>query len=217
MPVDRHINFIQLQKACALEGCPVCRIAADREARYLDNLLFEHVSDRGFRAAHRKAGGFCPAHSRGLASYRDGLAVAILSRDILEDRIQAFARKKPWKPSAPCPVCLEQGRVVAEYLGFLAEIDTEGPTAEEGQELRAAFEASDGLCAPHYASLLAGKKRAPLWLREFQERKFASLLSRLSVFIDLSAYGRQAEFAALSEGDKLVWKEAARALRGDAD
>jgi len=228
VPVDRHINFIQLQKACALEGCPVCRIASDREKRYLDNLLFEHVSDRGFRAAHRQAGGFCPEHSRGLASFRDGLAVAILSRDILEDRIDSFARRKPWKPKARCPICLERERVETEYLGFLAEVDdgrdrgagsdAAAPgAAADGRELRAAFEASDGLCAPHWAALLDARKRVPAWLRDFQERKFAALLSRVSTFIELSAYGRQEEFARLSERDKVVWKEAARSLRGDID
>lgn len=221
--MDRHINFIQLQKACALEGCPVCRIASDREKRYLDNLLFEHVSDRGFRAAHRRSGGFCPEHSRGLASFRDGLAVAILSRDILEDRIDSFARRKPWKPKARCPICLERERVETEYLGFLSEVDPdEGraaspEAASDARELRAAFEASDGLCAPHYAALLSGKKRVPRWIKDFQEDKFAALLARVSTFIDLSAYGRQEEFARLSERDKVVWKEAARSLRGDAD
>lgn len=221
MAVDKHLNFIQLQKACAEDGCPVCRIVADREARYLDNLLFEHVSDRGFRAAHRTAGGFCPRHAKGLDSYRDGLAVAILSRDILEDRLESFRKRKAWKPKARCPICVERERIETEYLGFLAEVDdasSGGADADEDQkELRAAFEGSAGLCAPHYSSLLTLRRRVPEWLRDFQDRKFRELLERVSTFIDLSAYGRQAEFARLPEQDKVVWKEAALALRGTAD
>jgi hypothetical protein len=212
--VDRHINFFELQKVCEKSGCPVCRLVGDRAERYMDNLLFEHVSDRGFRAAHRAAGGFCDYHSRNLAAFRDGLAVAILGRDILEDRIASFKKRKPWKPKDPCPVCVERGRIEREYLTFLAESGGEG--ADE-RELRFAFEKSEGLCAPHYATLLAVAKRVPRWLTDFQERKFDTLMERTLQFIELSAYGRQAEFAKLSEADQLVWKELAIALRGTAD
>lgn len=214
MAVDRHINFFELQKACEKPGCPLCRLVTDRAERYMDNLLFEHVSDRGFRAAHRAAGGFCPHHARNLASFRDGLAVAILGRDILEDRITAFKKRKPWKPKDRCPVCVERGRIEKEYLSFLALAD--GPGKDE-TDLRAAFEASDGLCAPHYATLLAVARRIPRWLSDFQERKYDELMRRTLTFIDLSAYGRQAEFARLSEADQLVWKELAVALRGTSD
>jgi len=59
----------------------------------------------------------------------------------------------------------------------------------------------------------SGKKRqAPVWLKNFQEQKFKHLMTRLDKFIELSAYGRQGEFAALSEKDQVVWKEAAACL-----
>ncbi|MDR1863930.1 MAG: hypothetical protein LBQ67_08420 [Treponema sp.] len=220
--MDKHINFFELQKAAEKPGCPLCRIAADRARRYIDNMLFEHVSDRGFRARYRAAGGFCGFHARGLEAFRDGLAVAILGRDILEDRIDAFRKLKPWRPKSPCPVCEEQARIEEEYLGFLAGTGEAGPQtaepAKEENEFRAVFTASDGLCAPHYARLLLtprGKARSvPLWLKDFQETKFRDLLARAGRFIELSAYGRQEEFASLPESDKLVWKELARSLRG---
>jgi hypothetical protein len=232
MAIDRHINFFELREACALPGCPLCRIVADRGERYIDNMLFEHVSDRGFRAAHRAAGGFCGFHSRNLESFRDGLAVAILGRDILEDRIRAFKEGKAWKPKGRCPVCEERDRIEKEYLGFLACAG--GDSADEG-ELREAFTASEGLCAPHYARLLetaAPRKRRlpwgnspggsspggiPGWLKTFHEGKFEELLRRAGQFIELSAYGRQEEFAALPEKDQLVWKELALNLRGGSN
>ncbi|MDR3139415.1 MAG: hypothetical protein LBT95_07045 [Treponema sp.] len=232
MAVDRHINFFELQKAAAKPGCPLCRIVADRAERYIDNMLFEHVSDRGFRAAHRAAGGFCPFHSRNLVSFRDGLAVAILGRDILEDRILSFKTRKFPKLRGRCPVCLEQDRIEEEYLSFLAQ--SGGDSKEEG-ELREIFTASEGLCAPHYEKLLligqgkltGGQKRGlrlgqkpmriPPWLVEFHEHKFAELYRRVGQFIELSAYGRQEEFAALPERDQLVWKELALILRGSAE
>ena len=157
MPVARHVNFVSLVKACGRPGCPICSIVAERTNRYLDNLLFEHVSDRGFRAAHRASGGFCAEHSRGLSSFRDGLAVAILGRDILEDRISSFKKKRTWKPKAPCPICVERERMEREFLTFLASAsdavsskkakETRGDEEAAAVELRAAFEASEGLCA----------------------------------------------------------------------
>jgi hypothetical protein len=222
--MDKHINFFELQKAAKNPGCPLCRIVAIRAERYIDNMLFEHVSDRGFRARYRAAGGFCDFHSRGLEAFRDGLAVAILGRDILEDRIDSFKKRKPWRPKSPCPVCEERDRIEEEYLSFLAGTggkDGDSRVTEEEMEFRAAFTASDGLCAPHYARLLVtpkGKPRSvPAWLKDFQETKFNELLARVGRFIEFSAYGRQEEFAALSEKDQLVWKELALSLRGSAD
>jgi hypothetical protein len=209
--VDRHINFFELQKACERPGCPLCRITALRAERYIDNMLFEHVSDRSFRKSYRRAGGFCDYHSRRLAAFRDGLAVAILGRDILEDRIASFEKRKAWRPKERCPVCAEQDRIENEYLGFLAGCGGEG--ADE-RELRDAFSASEGFCAPHYGKLLASFRKIPRWITEFHGKKFAELKERVDAFIGLSAWGRQEEFRGLSERDQLVWKELALVLRG---
>ena len=215
MAVDKHINFFELQKAAGKPGCPLCRIISDRADRYIDNMLFEHISNRSFRALHRAAGGFCPFHSRNLVSFRDGLAVAILSQDILEDRIASFQKPRLWRPKGQCPICAERDRIEEEYLSFLAG---SGGGSDEERELRTVFSASEGLCAPHYAALLfnpKGRQRTvALWLKEFHEIKFRDLLRRTSLFIELSAYGRQEEFTLLSEKDQLVWKEAATVLRG---
>lgn len=214
MAIDKHINFFELQKACERQGCPLCRIVSDRSWRYLDNMLFEHISDRVFRAEFRAAGGFCSEHSRDLANFRDGLAVAILGRDILEDRIRSFSDKKPWKPRSSCPICVEGERIETEYLTFLGKAEEE---EVEGRALMEFFTASSGLCVPHYELLLRKNKRIPRWIRDFQEKKFKELLERTSRFIELSAYGRQAEFDQLSPEDQRVWKELALAVWGTAD
>jgi len=213
MAVEKHINFFEFQKASEKPGCPLCRIVSDRANRYIDNTLFEHITNRGFRALYRTAGGFCSFHSRHLVSFRDGLAVAILSRDILEDRIESFERKSLWRPKGRCPVCVEREKIEEEYLDFLSR---SGGDSNEERELRDFFIASDGLCAPHYHGLLftpkGGKRTVPVWIRNFQENKFKQLMTRLDKFIELSAYGRQNEFAALCEKDQVVWKEAAACL-----
>jgi hypothetical protein len=213
MAIEKHINFFEMQKASEKKGCPLCRIVSDRANRYIDNTLFEHVADRGFRALYRESGGFCSFHARHLVSFRDGLAVAILGQDTLEKRIENFERHQKWKPRGRCPVCIEREHIEQEYLDFLA---SSGGNSNEEKELRDFFTKSDGLCAPHYDALLflpgGWKRSVPRWIKEFQETKFKELLKRLEKFIELSAYGRQAEFAALSEKDQVVWKEAAACL-----
>ncbi|GHU01696.1 hypothetical protein AGMMS49960_12410 [Betaproteobacteria bacterium] len=218
MAVARHINFFELQKACAEPGCPLCRIVDNRTRRYIDNMLFEHVSDRSFRAVYRASGGFCDIHAKNLESFRDGLAVAILGRDILEDRITSFKRRQPWNKRGQCPVCAERDHIEEEYLSFLAEIT--GDSGDE-RELREAVTSGSGLCIPHYGMLLETAKgrprKVPQWLIEFHEGKFEALLRRAGQFIELSAYGRQEEFAKLPLEDQIVWKELAISLRGGAE
>jgi hypothetical protein len=206
---EKHINWFALEKACEKPLCPVCTIVSDRSTRYIDNMLFEHVSDRGFRAKFREAGGFCAHHARGLDSFRDGLAVAILGADILEDNLPHLARGKPKKATGSCPACAETARVESEFLGFIA-----GCTDEEFITF---FTASQGLCVPHYRTLTALVRRVPAWLERFQIDRFKSLLERSKRFIDCSAWGRQADFDALCEEDRVVWKELALVLRGTAD
>lgn len=206
---DKHVNWFALEKACAKPGCPICTIVKERSARYIDNMLFEHVSDRGFREKYRNALGFCSDHARNLESFRDGLAVAILGEDILSHILPDLKKGKPSKVRGLCPACEETARVEREFLGFLAE--------SEDQALKDFFAASEGLCVPHYRSLVASVKRIPAWLRAFHEKKYEAMLGRTRNFIEFSAWGRQDDFAALSPEDKIVWKEIARTLRGSTD
>lgn len=209
MAAEKHVNWFALEKACQKPGCPLCSIIAERSARYIDNMLFEHVSDRGFRAKYREAGGFCPSHSRRLESYRDGLAVAILGADILADILPDLVRRKNREPKGVCPACAETSRIEREFLGFIAEC--------ADPDFIAFFTASEGLCVPHYRRLVSQVRRLPLWVTEFHERKYGRLLERSKAFIECSAWGRQADFDALSPEDKVVWKELARTLRGSVD
>ncbi len=218
--VDRHVNFFALQKACEKPGCPLCTIINERIDRYIDGMLFEHISDRTFRAQYRAAGGFCNRHAEALLSYRDGLAVAILGRDTLQDYLEDFKKKKIRKRKEICPACAEQYRIEKEFLTFIAEADSTKNTKEPVQDendipLPEFFVKSQGLCIQHYAKLITFSKKVPKWLKEFQETRFQLLEERTSRFIDFSAWGKQKDFETLSDKDKVVWKELAAALRGE--
>lgn len=206
---EKHINWFALEKACEKPGCPLCTIVNERSVRYIDNMLFEHVSDRGFRARFREAGGFCPVHSKNLESFRDGLAVAILGADILSDTMPSLKKRKAVKPKSRCPACEETSRVENEFLGFIA--------GTEEDQFVDFFTASEGLCLPHYRLMYSSIRKIPDWLVRFQEAKFESLLVRAGQFIEYSAWGRQTDFEKLSPRDKIVWKELTLALRGNRD
>lgn len=206
---EKHVNYFALEKACEKPGCPVCTIITERSNRYIDNMLFEHVSDRGFRARYRDAGGFCREHSRMLESYRDGLAVAILGADVLRHALPELKRSKAPRYRQVCVACEETSRIEREFLGFIGE------TADE--HFVSFFTASEGLCVPHYSLMLTFVKKMPKWLRDFQETKFERLLNRTTQFIECSAWGRQDDFAALPGEDKVVWKEITLALRGNRE
>ncbi len=206
---EKHVNYFALEKACEKPGCPLCTIVSERSARYIDNMLFEHVSDRGFRSKYRAAGGFCPTHAKNLDSYRDGLAVAILGYDILSDSLPSLKKTKIVKSKEPCPACAETERIEREFLGFVA--------GSADDHFVSFFTASDGLCLPHYRLMVSLVKKLPPWLVSFHESKFTRLLERTKNFIEFSAWGRQDDFSALSERDKIVWKEIALVLRGNKD
>lgn len=206
---EKHINYFAMEKACEKPGCPLCTIVSERCERYIDNMLFEHVSDRGFRSKYRASGGFCPVHAKHLDSFRDGLAVAILGGDILSDVLPSLKTQKIIKPKSRCPACSETDRIEEEFLGFMAE--------SSDTAFISFFTASDGLCVPHYRTMLTLFKKIPMWFSSFQEKKFETLLERTKNFIECSAWGRQEDFDKLSASDKIVWKEIAFALRGNKD
>lgn len=213
MSETKHVNFFALEKACQKAGCPFCNLINERIYRYIDGMLFEHISDIPFRRAYRASGGFCDEHGKILLDYRDGLAVAILGQNILSDYIAAFKNNKTPKFKAKCPACIEKKKIEKDFSSFLTENHKDKETQEQ---IIAYFTASDGLCVPHYAKLLRFFK-PPFWLKKFQEQKFESLNERVLRFIDYSAWGNQEKFESLSREDQIVWQEVAIMLRGMID
>lgn len=208
MSDEKHVNHFALQKACEKPGCPLCTIVDERIARYIDIILFEHISDRRFRAQYRASGGFCHEHSKGLLNFRDGLAVAILGKGTLGDYLEDFKKHKMRKYKGVCPACEQKADIEKGFLSYLSEIHE----TEMQNELQDFFTKSDGLCVKHYAQLVSNIKRIPKWLEDFQLNKFNKLSERTANFIEFSAWGRQDDFEKLSPEDKVVWKELAKSL-----
>ncbi len=159
-----------LREALSQSGCPVCRLVEVDTGRYLDNLLWENVNDPGLRREIRRARGFCREHTRMLAS-RPGasLGLALIARDVWGEiqhatetvRLPAPKARQTraadiaagllarLAPQGECPACVYARAMEDLYLDVLLG----HLLGEDG--LLAAYQASEGLCLPHFRQALA--------------------------------------------------------------
>jgi hypothetical protein len=75
-----------------------------------------------------------------------------------------------------------------------------------------------GALRPALRLLVAQAKKVPAWLKDFPGKEIRCLARSLRASsLNRPHWGRQDDFAALSDADKVVWKEIALALRGSSD
>ena len=86
-----HGDLITLGLKMAFQerGCPICRLRAQAEHRYMLSLLREHVNDGATRQHIIPALGFCPTHAWYLqrleaTHWQDGLGMGIIYEDLLK-------------------------------------------------------------------------------------------------------------------------------------
>ncbi len=177
--MSRTKSYYDLRDELAQPGCAVCRLILRDTERYLDGLLWENVNDPGVRQSIRQAQGFCREHAWQLDRAGASLGVAILMHDVLKNVVRAMEgarfqalptlslrraqesldRSQPAAATADlvarltakaeCPACAQARQMENLYLSALLD----HLLGEEG--LLAAYEASDGLCLPHFRQALA--------------------------------------------------------------
>jgi hypothetical protein len=168
------LNYHDLIENLTAPGCAVCRLVLRDVDHYLDSLLYEYVNDANTHRAFRSALGLCNTHGWQLLRYMGGsLGVAILYRAALDEVLKimdhapapgsppsglarllgaiadagGIALADNLEPAGQCPVCAFMVSVEARYVGTFVDRVTE-------PRLREAFEASDGLCLPHFRHAL---------------------------------------------------------------
>ena len=95
-PRARTLGDEQLIEALRAPGCPLCTHGDRRVRRHLAGVLYELVTDIGFRERLVAGGGFCPRHTRlAVTVNREDLggvtAAAILLRSVLAARRRGLA------------------------------------------------------------------------------------------------------------------------------
>jgi hypothetical protein len=194
-----------LREALNQPGCPVCRLVERDTWQYLDYLLWENVNDPGLRREIRRALGFCREHTRMLVS-RPGasLGLALIARDVWEEiqRTTGTTRLPVPKarqaratdlaagllarltPEGECPACAYARTMEDLYLDTLLE----RLQGENG--LLAPYQASEGLCLPHFRRVLTRVQDSAVYaaLIEAQRAIGQRRLAELDEFIRKNDY-----------------------------
>jgi hypothetical protein len=91
---SKHTVYYELLDACTKGGCPICTMALDTAARYLDIVIYENVNDPQTRDAVVAARGYCNDHSWQLRA-RSGAAfgTALMYRDVLQHVAEEIGRQ----------------------------------------------------------------------------------------------------------------------------
>jgi hypothetical protein len=78
-------TYYALVEACALDGCPVCRLVQNSVHSYLDSFFYESVNDIQMRGRLRSSLGYCHEHIRMMLEMHigDPLSFSIIYQDIL--------------------------------------------------------------------------------------------------------------------------------------
>lgn len=227
------MSFFELRDALAQPSCAVCRLRTGSANRFLDTLLWESVNDPARRRDIRRARGFCHEHGWALVRAAASVGVAIIARDVLQSllktmdeaafralpslslrRVQeAVDSRQPsaataelvsrLEPEALCPACVWVDKMEGIYLDTLVH------SLVGEDNLLAEYEASDGLCLPHFRQALARVRKEVAYeaLLNAQRLVWERLVDQLSESI------RKSDYRNLDQ----VWGEEAGAwLRGVA-
>ena len=224
------LTVIELKHALQESGCPLCWIGRNAAERYIRHLLWESVND-GETRRHFLAGlGYCPEHTRMLASreteqYGDALGVNILYENlasVVAGRLETLdLPKKPGSrkgrrssgksykqadhlaPASSCRVCQRADSSTQYALKTLLEELDSAPG-----DWQARYPASGGLCLSHLDQCLNAADRYPApasFLRE-------DALSRLKHWQEgLQGYIQKHNWdlrdVPLTENERQAWRE----------
>jgi hypothetical protein len=76
-----------LIRICRKPGCPMCVARRQAEAKYIEGILWEGVSDGDYRAKLKRSLGFCPPHAWALQAtedthWSDGLGTSLIYAEL---------------------------------------------------------------------------------------------------------------------------------------
>ncbi|MFL5679706.1 MAG: DUF6062 family protein [Chloroflexota bacterium] len=197
----REIGDARLADELAERVCPVCAERDRAATRFVDSILFERVTDRGFRAELDAARGFCRRHTRdvlradrasgsgaGAAILFDAIARVRLAEleTALHDRGRSRARRiAAARRPAACPVCGHAAESEASTVERLVALAADDAWADALGD--AAF------CLDHLLAIVAVAEPTAAWQRigERQLQRIGELRGRLGSFAHHSSHDRR--------------------------
>ena len=171
LPVE-HLEDVRLSEMMAAPGCPICRVRRTAVSRFLDALVWESVTDVGFRQDWNRARGFCDRHTHALlaadrAQSGSGTGAAVLLASVIAVRERELSRivasggngrtrrlAEALRPPA-CLACVQEATAEANALGRLVELLPVPAWASAVAEAR--------LCFRDLLALASRAQRVPEW------------------------------------------------------
>jgi Family of unknown function (DUF6062) len=223
--MDRPFGYFELFEAFSGSGCALCRLALRDVDRFLDSLLYEHVTDPELQRKYRASRGLCNEHSWQLVRHKgNSLGIAILYGAVIDDLLKAMesapnvGRRFPFRgtdntvatrlrPKKPCAACQSLADSQQRWVqAFVQNVVDTG--------FQQAYGASSGVCLPHFCQVLSempndGDLRQLLSL---QRTIWTRLRAELEEFQAKNDYRRIRE-AMGSEGDS--WLRAIGLVAGE--
>jgi RNase P subunit RPR2 len=213
-------------------GCPICSLLLEDGRRYLDDVMYERVTDVPTREAWRRSFGLCNLHTWQLidvsGSSAPDLGFAIIAADLLKgferslsepqaratrklaalggvfERIRIRLRTKPRRTT--CPACHETAASESYHLRYLLE-------CLQCEEFRRTYEASAGICVPHFALVenqSSDHEHFPI-LRAIQAIKARTLRGQLEEFVERQDHRSRER---LTADHTSAWRRALEFLSG---
>ena len=202
---DKPQAYPAVLEALAQPDCAVCRLVDVAVRQRIDAFLYEQIVVLERRAEIRAARGFCSVHGTMLTGVGYMQGNAILQHDVLNDVLREISKVVPdvahpdahkrsfkhvaqgllnragavidaIKPRRPCVLCEYERDREAIYLRVLINHLHE-------LEFRAAFDASAGVCLPHFRVALGLNEIRSDNLPRFIEAE-TTILSRVKAELD---------------------------------
>lgn len=209
MKNEKHIPFYTVLEALSKESCPICYLVQNSVDKYFNVLLYEGINDIDFRKNFDKNKGFCNFHAYKILNYHDGLAVAIIYREVLREYIEEILTEKHTNKNnfRSCVVCSLVTEKEEQYISIVAEYSND-------EEFKRGFEDSHGLCLLHYFALLKKNINMPDWLKRFHIKKYKDLLNTIDKFIDSNNAALGENRPQLTAKEELCWIEIVKTIVG---
>jgi hypothetical protein len=233
-------SYFDLLDACALQGCPVCRLETRVVRNYLDSMLYENVNDPGTQDALCRSRGLCREHAWLLTDIGSSpaLGIAILYRRVAREvdeelkQIQPASSTTSVRQRSKKPLGNRIAAVAERIAGRLKPRHSCPACAQRDKmidfALRAMLEAlgtgdermrnalreSHGICRPHLmrAFLLARGETSVQSMQLLAREKLEQLIHDLDEFIRKNDYRFQDEGFG-KEGDS--WRRVLAWMTGE--
>jgi Family of unknown function (DUF6062) len=150
------LSYFDLVETFAEPGCALCNLLLRDADRFLDSLLYEHVTDPDIHRKFRASRGLCNEHSWQLIRHKgNSLGIAVLYGAVIDEVMKLIdqpprARRSladRLEPTGPCMACRLLADAEKRFIQVLIEYIAD-------PKLDTAYRASDGLCLPHFRETL---------------------------------------------------------------